>query len=116
MKAYYALHKERLGEGLLLEYDISQEELDKEIAPLTVQLLIENAIKHNIVCKETPLKLRVVVGNDHLIVINNLNLRTASYSTKTGLGNLVRSYEMLTDKEVVIQYNEEMFEVKVPLL
>lgn len=116
MKAYYALHKERLGEGLLLEYDISQEELDKEIAPLTVQLLIENAIKHNIVCKETPLKLRVVVGNDHLIVINNLNLRTASYSTKTGLGNLVRRYEMLTDKEVVIQYNEEMFEVKVPLL
>ena len=51
-----------------------------------------------------------------MIVINNLNLRTASYSTKTGLGNLVRRYEMLTDKEVVIQYNEEMFEVKVPLL
>jgi LytS/YehU family sensor histidine kinase len=116
MKAYYALHKERLGDGLLLEYDIAKEELDKEIAPLTVQLLIENAIKHNIASKETPLKLRVVVGNNYLVVINNLNLRTASYSTKTGLGNLVRRYEMLTDKEVVIQYDEEIFEVKVPLL
>ncbi|AGY54893.1 Inner membrane protein ypdA [Bacteroidales bacterium CF] len=116
MKAYYALHKERLGDGLLLEYDIAKEELDKEIAPLTVQLLIENAIKHNIASKETPLKLRVVVGNNYLVVINNLNLRTASYSTKTGLRNLVRRYEMLTDNKVVIQYDEEIFEVKVPLL
>ncbi len=116
MKAYYALHKERLGDGLLLEYNVSNDELDKEIAPLTIQLLIENAIKHNIASKETPLKLQVSVVNDYLVVINNLNQRTASYSTKTGLGNLVRRYEMLTDKEVVIQYNEEMFEVKVPLL
>ncbi len=116
MNAYYGLHKERLGDGILLEHNISVDEMDKEIAPLTVQLLIENAIKHNITSKETPLKLKVVVGEGYLVVSNNMNLRTASYSTKTGLGNLVRRYEMLTEKEVVIQYDDEIFEVKVPLL
>ncbi len=116
MKAYYALHKERLGEGLLMEYDISSEEMDKELAPLTGQLLIENAIKHNVTSKETPLKIQVMVENDYFVVSNNLNLRTTSYSTKTGLRNLARRYEMLADKEVLVQYDEERFEVKIPLL
>ncbi|MCK3684819.1 histidine kinase [Maribellus sp. YY47] len=116
MKAYFALHKERLGEGLMLDANISSEELDKEIAPLTGQLLIENAIKHNITSKETPLKISVVASEGYLVVANNLNLRTTSYSTKTGLRNLVRRYEMLTEKEIVVQYDDERFEVKVPLL
>ena len=116
MKAYYVLHKERLGDGLLVETNIPEEETDKEIAPLTGQLLIENAIKHNVTSKDAPLKINVFVENDYLVVSNNLNLRTASYSTKTGLGNLVRRYEMLTEKEIVVQYDDERFEVKVPLL
>ena len=116
MKAYYALHKERLGDGLLFEHQIGLEELEREIAPLTVQLLIENAIKHNITSKEEPLKINVTVADGYLEVANNINYRTTSYSTKTGLGNLVRRYEMLTEKPVVIQYDDLKFEVKVPLL
>ena len=116
MKTYFALHKERLGDGILLEHHVSTEETDKEIAPLTGQLLIENAIKHNITSKETPLKIEVLAKDGYLVVSNNLNLRTTSYSTKTGLGNLVRRYEMLTEKEIVIQYDDKKFEVKVPLL
>ncbi len=116
MKAYYALHKERLGDGLLVETSIPEGETDKEIAPLTGQLLIENAIKHNVTSKETPLKISVAIEDGYLVVSNSLNLRTASYSTKTGLGNLVRRYEMLTEKEIVVQYDDERFEVRVPLL
>jgi len=116
MKAYYALHKERLGDGIVVEKIIPDDSFDKEIAPLTGQLLIENAVKHNIASKETPLKISVSVENDYLVVANNINLRTTSYSTKTGLKNLVKRYEMLTEKEIVVQYDEVHFEVNVPLL
>ncbi|WP_340115023.1 sensor histidine kinase [Maribellus mangrovi] len=116
MKAYYALHKERLGDGLVVEVNIDEEVLDKEIAPLTGQLLIENAVKHNITSRETPLKITVEIENDYLVVSNNMNLRKTSYSTKTGLRNLVKRYEMLTEKEIVVQYDDEHFEVKIPLL
>jgi sensor histidine kinase YesM len=116
MKANYGLHKERLGDGLEAEVNIPEEYLEKEIAPLTAQLLIENAVKHNIVSRETPLKIEVYIEDDNLVVANNLNLRQASYSTKTGLKNLVKRYEMLTDRELIVQHNDERFEVKVPLL
>ncbi|MCE4566813.1 sensor histidine kinase [Maribellus sp. CM-23] len=117
MKAYFALHKERLGEGLMLEHNnISVEELDREIAPLTGQLLIENAIKHNITSKETPLEITVFAKDGYLSVSNNLNLRTTSYSTKTGLGNLIGRYKMLTEKQIEVHRDEKKFEVKVPLL
>jgi len=116
MKSYFALHKERLGDGLCVNVDVAEEHMDKEIAPLTGQLLIENAIKHNIAGKETPLTINVRVEEDSLVVSNNLNLRTASYSTQTGLRNLVGRYEMLTEREIVVQYDEKRFEVKVPLL
>ncbi|WP_167605913.1 sensor histidine kinase [Maribellus sediminis] len=116
MKAYYALHKERLGDGIAVETNVPKGILDKEIAPLTGQLLIENAVKHNITSKETPLKISVTVEDNYLVVSNNMNLRTTSYSTKTGLKNLFKRYEMLTEREIVVQYDKERFEVKVPLL
>jgi len=116
MKAYCALHKERLGDGLIVETIILGENLDKEIAPLTGQLLIENAIKHNIASKENPLKISVTDDESYLIVTNSMNLRTTSYSTKTGLKNLVKRYEMLTNRELLVQSDEESFKVRVPLL
>ncbi|HYQ57688.1 MAG TPA: histidine kinase [Draconibacterium sp.] len=116
MKAYCALHKERLGDGINIDNQVPGTIFDKEISPLTGQLLIENAIKHNITSRETPLHIKVYVEGDYLIVANSLNRREASYSTKTGLRNLVRRYEILTEKEIVVQYDEIRFEVKVPLL
>lgn len=116
MKAYYALHKERLGEGINFESLVPANILDKEIAPLTGQLLIENAIKHNIASRETPLEIKLKTEGGYLVVSNTLNRRTASYSTKTGLKNLVKRYEILTEKEIIVQYDEYWFVVKVPLL
>lgn len=116
MKAYYGLHKERLGDGLEVERNFPEEYLDREIAPLTAQLLMENAIKHNVTSKETPLKVKAYIENDYLVVANSINRRETSYSTKTGLRNLVKRYEMLTEKEIIVQHNDVRFEVKVPLL
>lgn len=116
IEAFGALHKERLGEGLNAKVSIKKDDLDKEVAPLTMQLLIENAIKHNIASRETPLLLEVYVKDDYLVIANSLNRKEASYSTKTGLKNLIKRYEMLTDREIVVQHNDEKFEVRVPLL
>jgi sensor histidine kinase YesM len=116
VESYIGLHQERLGQGLRVKSFIDKEALDKDIAPLTMQLLIENAIKHNITGRETPLQIEINTEEDYIIVANSMNLRDSSYSTKTGLRNLVKRYEMLTPKEVVVQHNDIRFEVKVPLL
>uniref|UniRef100_UPI003217B3AC sensor histidine kinase n=1 Tax=uncultured Draconibacterium sp. TaxID=1573823 RepID=UPI003217B3AC len=116
IKSYIGLHKERLGTGLEVESSILEEDGEKEIAPLTLQLLVENAIKHNVTSRENPLKIFIDTDSRLLTVSNSLNLRASSYSTETGLKNLVKRYEMLTSNEIVVQYDDERFEVKVPLL
>lgn len=116
VESYIGLHKERLGDGFEVDFSILKEDLDKSIAPLTMQLLIENAIKHNITSRETPLQLEISSDGEVVTVANSLNLRESSYSTKTGLRNLVKRYEMLTDRELVVQQDDVRFEVMVPLL
>lgn len=114
--SYIGLHKERLGDGIEVKSVIDKNALDKDIAPLTMQLLIENAIKHNVTSRETPLQIEINTEDGYVMVANTLNLRDSSYSTKTGLRNLVKRYEMLTSNELVVQHNDIRFEVKVPLL
>jgi len=116
IESYIGLHKERLGAGIEVKSSILKEDFEKEIAPLTLQLLVENAIKHNVTSKETPLRIEIATDTKFLIVSNSMNLKDSSYSTKTGLKNLVKRYEMLTSKEIVVQYDEERFEVKIPML
>ena len=114
--SYIGLHKERLGEGLQVNFSILKEDINSEIAPLTLQLLVENAIKHNIASRETPLEIHINSQNGYVCVSNNLNFRTSSYSTKTGLKNLVKRYELITPKEIEVNQDDVKFEVKVPLL
>ncbi len=115
--AYLGLHKERLGEGLQIDFSINNGSLNKEIAPLTAQLLIENAIKHNITSRENPLHLSIRTDEEYLYVENNLQIKETSYSTQTGLSNLIKRYQILTEQEVIIdESNKERFLVKVPLI
>lgn len=116
IESYIALHKERLGEGLLVRLSINKKSLDMQIAPLTLQLLVENAIKHNIASADSPLLINVSIVDNCLHVENNVHRRTTSYSTKTGLKNLIKRYSILTDKKVEIETVNEKFIVKVPLL
>ncbi|MDW7693372.1 histidine kinase [Flammeovirgaceae bacterium SG7u.111] len=116
INSYVGLHKERIGKGLDVRLSVSEAAFSKEIAPMTLQLLIENAIKHNITSKVDPLKIDVYTENGHIVVKNNLQLKESSYSTKTGLSNLVKRYQLLTSKEILIDDSNEFFIVKVPLL
>jgi two-component system LytT family sensor kinase len=114
--AYVKLHEERLGKGLKVEITIPKTFYECKVAPLALQLLVENAIKHNIVSRTLPLHIHIFVRENELIVNNNIQPREGSYSTHTGLQNLVKRYLMLANKEVRITSNEEEFEVSVPLL
>ena len=116
IKSYLGLHKERLGEGLKAEFAVDDIEKEKEIAPLTMQLLIENAIKHNITSRENPLNLKITVKEGELAITNNLQLKSTSYSTKTGLKNLKKRYAFLTDAEIDVTKTDDKFVVKIPLL
>lgn len=116
LESFIGLHKERLGVGINVSFSISKNSLEKEIAPLTMQLLIENAIKHNVTSRETPLQIEINSEGKTLTVANSLNRRTSSYSTKTGLKNLIKRYEILSSEEIVVQHDDKRFEVIVPLL
>jgi hypothetical protein len=114
--SYIGLHKERLGKGLKVKFLIDKDSKEKRIAPLTLQLLVENAIKHNIASSESPLVLEIVANEDFVRIKNNVHVKETSYSTKTGLSNLLNRYELLSDKKIRIESNDVSFLVEVPFL
>lgn len=118
IKSYLFLLKIRYPENLNVEYDISREELKTHVAPLTLQILVENAIKHNVISKSDPLNIKIYTDNQgNVVVENKLNLKTiAMNSTKTGLDNIRKRYQYLSDKSIKIINNQQLFMVSVPLI
>ncbi|MCG8385787.1 MAG: histidine kinase [Cytophagales bacterium] len=114
--AYIGLHKERLGEGLQASLNVDAAAFDKKIAPMTLQLLVENAVKHNVASKDTPLKVDIYSNNGFVSVENCLQRKESSYSSRIGLGNLVKRYQLLTHQEIMIEDENDKFKVTVPLL
>lgn len=104
--------------GAALQATVNLPELPHAgIAPLTLQMLAENALKHNEMSKEHPLRLDVFAENDYIVVRNNLQPKTIlPDSTGTGLGNIRARYALLADKEVLVTDHDGFFTVKVPIL
>lgn len=116
LEAYGALHQERLRDGLIVEHHFEEKYYEWHLPPLSMQLLLENAVKHNVATKNTPLKIKMFTKDNKVIVINNINSKTTTYSTNTGLSNLRERYRLLTDQEVTIIAGEDEFRVELPLL
>jgi two-component system, LytTR family, sensor kinase len=116
LRSYIELHKERLGDAFQVEYDIDPLLQGRNIPPLSLQLLIENAIKHNIVSREEPLKIRIYTRGEAISVENNYQPKETSYSTSKGLSNLKARYGFLTEKQVTINGDAHTFKVELPLL
>ena len=114
---YLQIQQERFQDKLLLNINIPNEKMDCYIPTLTLQMLTENCIKHNIVSTKKPLTITVFVKNNHLIIRNNLQKRiTAIESTELGLQNITKRYEHLSNQKVEIEETEACFQVKIPLL
>lgn len=115
---YFFIQKKRFGDNLQFKNNVSEEErILYMIAPLTLQLLAENAVKHNAISSETPLTIELNMQEKVLIVKNNLNPKV-SYEKGAGMGleNIVKRYKLLTEEEVVISKTNCSFVVHIPLL
>jgi two-component system LytT family sensor kinase len=114
---YVFLLRTRFESALTISFRVHDHSKDKAIVPVTLQILIENALKHNVVDKDRPLSIRIETNDDYLVVSNNLQVRKlVETSNKQGLENLKSLYAFLTDKPVQIESSESHFSVSVPLV
>ena len=117
LKAYAFLLETRFGENIDINIDVPREKLRNKIVPLSLQILMENAIKHNIVSSEKPLKIDVYTQNGCLVVCNNLQKKNQlNESTGIGLDNLRNRYRLLGNKEIKVTESENTFTVSIPII
>ena len=115
---YIFLLKKRFDEGVHFKLDVPSSFLSFHIVPTALQMLIENAIKHNIASPARPLHINVSVqGDDHLVISNNLQQRSSvEQSTLVGLENIRKRYAFITEKPLRVNKTDSIFEVAIPLL
>ena len=116
-RSYLFLLGLRFEKNLMVEWQIEKKAESKLIAPLTLQLLIENAVKHNVISRKMPLTLKIEANEDKLTVRNNLQRKEIKeYSSKLGLKNIQSRYSFLTSGIVDIYETDSEFVVKIPLI
>ena len=102
-----------------IEFEIPEEISNEEakVVPLSLQLLLENTIKHNIVSENRPLKIKIYEQDEFLVVENNYQKKEVLSNRKgVGLQNIVNRYDEITQRKVLIDQTEEIFRVKIPVL
>jgi two-component system, LytTR family, sensor kinase len=117
LENYKFLIKMRHGDALLIYTDIPADKYDFQIIPVTLQNLIENALKHNIINGENPLTIRIYSDDSYLCVSNNLQRKkTVENSNRQGLENLKNLYQYLSTEKVSVTETPDSFTVRIPLL
>lgn len=118
MEAYIFLQKIRFGPNFVVEQNIDESQLDKMVAPLVIQMLLENAIKHNEISQANPLIVKIYNDDRFLTIENQIHYKEVMKqdSTNVGLENIRSRYEVLSDQPIEIVEDKERFMVKVPLL
>jgi hypothetical protein len=102
-----------------LDYNLPQESYNPEfkVVPLSLQLLLENAVKHNVISDEQPLQIDISIQDNELSIENNFNAKkTLSRGTGVGLKNIVERYDLLTDRKPKVTQEKQFFRVQLPLL
>jgi len=114
---FIRLQKTRYAEGLVVNIDVSEDDQLYRIAPVTLQNLLENAIKHNSIDAESPLVIEVFVSGSYLVVRNNLQKKeSVATSNQLGLKNMVSLYRYLVKRPVEIVEDENYYTIKIPLI
>ena len=116
--SYFHLLKTRYGDGLDLETIIDERYASHLLPPLTLRLLVENAVKHNMILKDSPLKILIMTTNSgRLVVSNNLQRKDRMVSSnKVGLTNIVNKYRLMKQEEISVRDDGKEFAVVVPLI
>jgi len=115
IKSFIELH--RIRHGVNLRVIISVDNFNGYVIPLSLQILVENALKHNIISEEEPLTISIIRQDDNLIVQNNLQVRkTISDAGGIGLETIKKRYEMLSSKPLLINMENGFFTVRIPII
>ena len=116
-KSYMSLLKMRFEDSLQFESPELSLDNESKVVPLSLQLLLENAVKHNVVNSIKPLKITITEKNGELIIENNLQpKKILEQSSGFGLSNITQRYQLLTNKKVQVFKNESLFRVSIPIL
>lgn len=117
-KSYLYLMCIRYFDGLKVVWHIDDKYLDYYVIPSGLQILVENAIKHNIASAKTPLTISINTKEDKIVVENKLQLREQSTSSSTGVGldNLMEQYRLVFGKDIDIISKDGQFSVSLPLI
>lgn len=116
-KAYIHVQSERFGENLKLNWNIPEPALEAMTVPMSLQLLLENAIKHNVISRAKPLTVNINVKGDYLVVENLIQKKSTQLpSTKMGLKNIQKRYALISDQFIEIVNDGHQFSVSLPLL
>ena len=114
---YIDLQQAQFEDGLRISIEVPPAYLSHEIVPVTLQNLFENAIKHNTMEEESPLRIWVTVEDEYLCVANNLQRKPiVKTSNKQGLDSLKKLYMYLSNRPLLIDETDDTFVVKIPLL
>lgn len=118
MHSYLYLIRMRYDTNLNVNSEIDENLLLLRLPPLTIQTLVENAIKHNEISKRKPLRIDIVTtGKQSLFVRNNIQKKyTEESGTGLGLSNLSKQFEILIGKDIIINRTDEFFTVEIPLI
>ncbi|TDQ29399.1 2TM domain-containing protein [Zeaxanthinibacter enoshimensis] len=116
-KTYVSLLKMRFEDSIVFEMPEEVKNPDAKLVPLSLQLLLENAVKHNVVTASRPLLIRVYEEDGVLVIANNLQPKQViKKSSGVGLRNIRQRYEILSSRKMEIRQTADSFEVRLPLL
>lgn len=117
LNAYLFLQKARFEEGFIFKNSLSPDTLGTLIPPFTLQLLVENCLKHNIVSLERPLHIHLYEEEGRIVIENPVQLKSGdNHSLGVGLENVELRYSHLIDKHVEIINDQKVFKIKLPVI
>ncbi len=117
LDSYIFLHRVRLGDCIHVQIQIAPELRSKKVPPLTIQLLAENVIKHNVISLGKPMTIELTVDSDGcLCVSNEIRIKKDVAPSGKGLRNLAMRYQLLCNSDIVVEQDNNRFTVKTPLL
>ena len=117
LKSYLHLLQLRFGESIVTKIEIPDNFLSTKIPPNTLQILIENAVKHNVLSSQKPLRISITASCNYLMVENNLQpKKPESSSSYVGLSNIDSRYKILKGKNIIIERDDAHFKVLLPVL
>ena len=116
-KTYMNLLKMRFENSISFELPENYDNTEAKVVPLSLQLLLENTIKHNVVSEQKPLQIKIFVKDNFLVVENNFQKKEVLQNRRgVGLQNIVERYKLLSERKVLIEEKESYFRVLIPIL